>query len=95
MDFYVLFTLVSRLTFDIQFQILDDDVQDFLFFEGVNSSAHLRRENRTVFLYLRKVAEYDIYQIEIVDHLDFSWEGFKVNGTPVGGKQGLWDKKVS
>ena len=79
MNFTILFAL-ANLSFDIEFKINPFIRQDFLFFEGENSSAHLFRENDTVFL---KLASYNIefYKCDITDKLEFTWEGYKVNGT--------------
>ena len=81
MDFILLFSLIGSLSFDLQFEIQKMDQQDFFFFEGANTTAHLFRKNSTILLYLRKEGEYNTYQTEIIDELDFSWDGFKVNGS--------------
>ena len=50
MNFTLLFTVVENLSFVIDFKLSLDQKQDFLFFEGVNDSAHLFRQNSTILL---------------------------------------------
>ena len=80
MEFNLLFSVVGALSFVIEFGILPDARQDFLFFNGDNTSAHLFRENNTVFLHLADT-HFELYQTDIENQLEFSWNGFKVNGT--------------
>ena len=56
-------------------------MQDLFFFQGRNSSAYLYRNNNTVSLYLSNNRSFEIYQTDILNQLDFSWRGYKVNGT--------------
>ena len=56
-------------------------MQDFFIFQGENSSAHLYGNNGTVSLYLRDNKGFQLYQSSILNKLEFSWRGFKVNGT--------------
>ena len=57
-------------------------MQDLFFFQGRNSSAYLyRNNNNTVTLYLGNNRSFEIYQTYISNQLDFSWIGYKVNGT--------------
>ena len=80
MDFNLLFTIIGNLSFVIDFEILPDTHQDFLFFEGNNASAHLYRRNNTVFLNVAD-SSFEAYQVDIKDKLEFSWDGFKINGS--------------
>ena len=50
-------------------------------FQGVNSSAHLHRFNQTIYLQLSNGIETSIYQTDFENMLEYSWIGFKVNGT--------------
>ena len=77
MNFNLLFAIVGDLSFVIDFEILPGERQDFLFFEGTNASAHLFRENDTVILYVNR----EVYKSNIQNKLEFSWNGFKINGT--------------
>ena len=81
MNFTLLFAVVGNLNFIVKFLINADDKQNFFLFDGVNSSAYLYRNNHTVFLYLRKDNNLEIYKADILNSLEFSWLGFKVNGT--------------
>ena len=80
MEFNLLFSVVGALSFVIEFDILPDERQDFLFFTGDNTSAHLFRENNTVFLHIADT-HFETYRTDIENQLEFSWDGFKVNGT--------------
>ena len=77
MNFTLLFAVVGSLSFVIDFTIIPGEKQDFLFFEGINDSAHLYRENNTVFLHVNM----EIYRATIENKLEFSWNGFRINGT--------------
>ena len=81
MNFTVLFHLIGNLNFHVQFSLHSDNTQDFFFFQGENSSAHLYHDNETVSLYLRDDKDFELYQTNILTELEFSWRGFKVNGT--------------
>ena len=80
MDFNLLFAVVGNLSFVLEFEISPIAHQDFLFFEGENSSAHLYRQNNTVFLNVAD-SNFETYQTRIEDKLEFSWTGFKINGS--------------
>ena len=81
MNFNVLFALAANLNFTINFLIDSQITQDFFIFEGEDSSAHLYRENDTIKLYLQYMNKSELYIQEIKDTLEFSWEGYKINGT--------------
>ena len=81
MEFNILFAIATSLNFTIKFLILPDARQDFLFFAGQNSSAHLYRENNSVFLHLQNDTNYETYQTNIKNKLEFSWQDFKINDT--------------
>lgn len=81
MNFTLLFAVVGNLNFIVKFLINADDKQDFFLFDGVKSSAYLYRNSQTVFLYLSKERNLEIYKADILNRLEFSWLGFKVNGT--------------
>ena len=72
MEFNILFALTASLNFIIDFMILPYARQDFLFFAGQNTSAHLYRENNSVFLHLQNNANYETYQTDIENKLEFS-----------------------
>ena len=81
MNFTLLFAVVGNLNFIVNFLINADEKQAFFLFDGVNSSAYFYRNNHTVFLYLSKESNLEIYKTDILNRLEFSWLGFKVNGT--------------
>ena len=64
--------------------------KDFLFFEGVNDSAHLFRQNSTILLNVNN----KLYKTDIVDRIQFSWRGFKVNGSEMEKIKSTGEEKV-
>ena len=81
MNFNFLFGVVGSLNFIIKFAVNDKEQQDFFMFEGLNSSAHLHRYNQSIFLHLSNGIETLLYRTDFENMLEFSWKGFKVNGT--------------
>ena len=83
MDFSLLFSIVSALSFTIEFAIDGEKTQDYFLFGGNNNSAHLFRENKTLYLQLsRKNGKtYSIYDSGVNEgKFEFSWNGFLVDG---------------
>ena len=74
MNFTLLFTVVENLSFVIDFKLSLDQKQDFLFFEGVNDSAHLFRQNSTILLNVNN----ELYKTDIVDRNSFLGEGSRL-----------------
>ena len=81
MNFTVLFQIIGSLNFQVRFSLNSYNTQDFFIFQGEYSSAHLYRNNETLSLYLRDDSDFELYQTNILTELEFSWRGFKVNGT--------------
>ena len=81
MNFTILFHFIETLNFHVQFSLHLHYTQDFFIFQGGNSSAHLYRNNQTVFLYMRDDNGFQLFQANILNKLEFSWRGFKINGT--------------
>ena len=79
MNFTILFHVIESLKFNLTFELSHNYAQDFFIFDGLNSSAHLYRTNKTVYLYQND--EFELYQSTVLKKLQFSWIGFKVNGT--------------
>ena len=80
MNFNLLFSTVSVLSFIIEFPVNTEERQDYFLFEGNNKSAHLFRENRTLYLHLTRGQKFSIYNTSIDDeNFQFSWNGFAVN----------------
>ena len=80
MNFNILFTLLSTLSFELYFDVSPRQKQDFFLFDGENSTAHLFRENQTLVLYLKQGGNYAIYKYPHIDEgFSFSWVDFKVN----------------
>ena len=82
MNFNFLFSVVSALSFVIEFPVNSNNTQDYFFFEGNNQTAHLYRENKTLFLHLNhnhgKMFSFLNATIKRETFI-FSWEGFKVD----------------
>ena len=81
MNFTILFHFIETLNFHVQFSLYSHNTQDFFVFQGGNSYAYLYRNNQTVFLYMRDENGFQLYQEDILNKLEFSWGGFKINGT--------------
>ena len=81
MNFNFLFGIVGSLNFIITFLLNEKDRQDFFMFEGVDSTAHLHRYNHTIYLQLNNRTTTMLYKTDIKNMLEFSWPGFKVNGS--------------
>lgn len=80
MNINILFA-ISSLNFTINFKIDANKTQDLFFFAGYDKSAHLFRENKTVFLDVYNGNNFSSYYADIRNKLEFSWNGFKVNNT--------------
>ena len=78
------------LKFVIDFKLSLDQKQDFLFFEGVNDSAHLFRQNSTILLNVNN----ELHKTDIVDRIQFSWRGFKVNGSEMEKIKSTGEEKI-
>ena len=81
MNFTILFHFIEALNFHVQFSLYSHNTQDFFVFQGGNSYAYLYRNNQTVFLYMRDDKRFQLFQVDILNTLEFSWGGFKINGT--------------
>ena len=81
MNFTLLFPIVSLLNFSMDFEINNSTKQDFLYFTGANSSAHLFRVDNLVNLMIEFDGSSSNYTTKISDELRFSWNGFLVNDT--------------
>ena len=81
MNFTILFHIIGNLNFNVQFSLDSNYMQDFFIFQGGNSSAHLYRNNKTVFLYLHDDKGFQLYQTNILKELEFTWKGFQINGS--------------
>ena len=80
MNFTLLFPLISTLSFVVEFPVDTTNKQDYIYFEGVNQTAHLFRDNYILTLYLNRGSNYSLYNAEINHgYFSFSWSGFRVN----------------
>ena len=84
MDFALLFTITSALTFTLQFSVDDSLNQDYFMFHGGNQTAHLHRSNQSLYLYLVQGAGMETYKIDVTEaQFNFSWVGQIMNGKPM------------
>ena len=81
MNFTILFQIIGNLNFNVTFELSPYNTQDFFIFEGENSSVHFYRDNETACLYLSQNGNFELYQLDILNRIDFSWKGFEINGT--------------
>ena len=82
MNFHFLFSLLSTLSFVVNFPVHDGDRQDYFLFEGENQTAYLYRNNHSLCLHLSQGSNYSLYNTRLnKDNFTFSWYGFSVDGT--------------
>ena len=81
MNFNFLFGIVGDLNFIVTFLVNGQAKQDFFIFDGNNATAHLHRYNQTIYLQLGNDDKTTLYKTDIEYIVEFSWIGFKVNGT--------------
>ena len=80
MEFNLFFTLVSTLLFSVRFDIDSSQKQDYLIFQGDDSTVHLFRENNTLVLFTGQNESYNIYNHNnVTNDFSFTWEGYKIN----------------
>ena len=84
MDFVILFTIASALSFTMQFGVDSGPNQDYFMFQGKNQTAHLHRKNQTVYLHLVQGNNLETYvrEMEETEFL-FSWNHQMINGKPM------------
>ena len=81
MNFTILFQLIGNLNFNLSFELSQSVTQDFFIFNGLNSSAHLYRVNKDIYLLLYQNDQFERYQSSVLSKLHFSWVDFSFNGT--------------
>ena len=82
MNFSVLFTTVSTLSFVLHFEVDINEEQTFFQFQGDDgySSAQLKRVNDMLTLNLKQYSNYENYvYFNISEEFSFSWENYKIN----------------
>ena len=80
MNFNTIFNFISAISFTIDFKVSHDYYQDFFFFDGNNSKAHLYRQNNTLTLHLIQQNNFKIYQYSnLTGNFSFSWSNVTVN----------------
>ena len=80
MNFNLLFTTLSTLSFSVKFQVESSARQDFFLFEGTNQSAHLFRDGQSLTLNLQQNDGYKLYKTELISrNFTFSWNEYMVD----------------
>ena len=80
MNFVLLLTTVSTLSFTVRFRVNNERQQDYFIFEGVNQSAHLFRQNSTLYLRCMQEERIALYETNLTDnHFNFSWLDFMID----------------
>ena len=79
MNFSIFFAVVSTLTFSINYENDYNQTQDYFIFQSSNHTAQLSRRNNTLILFLKQDGAYEIYNYNVTDNFEFSWDGYKVN----------------
>lgn len=76
----LLFKTLYVLPFLAEFDISENEQQDFLLFDGNGTKAHLSRSDTTISLFLASNSEFELYEIyNISKSFTFKWEGFMIN----------------
>ena len=86
MDLNFVFTAVVALDFVVRFEVTVNNTQDYFLFSGVDSTAHLYRENDTIRLFLRYKSNQQLFTLDEVfdgDTLTFDWDQKTVNSVPM------------
>ena len=82
MNLHILFEAIATLSFTIQYNLSNSTFQEFFFFEGNQSQAHLYRKENGLHLYLNHKEMFSSYKFEnITSTFSFSWPEFTVNDT--------------
>ena len=82
MNFNLLLSAVSALSFVIEFPVNTEERQDYFLFEGNNKSVHLFRENTTLYLHFTcdNGMMFSLYNTSVDEKtFQFSWDGFEVD----------------
>ena len=80
MNFTLFFSLISTLSFVVEFPVHSGNKQDYFYFEGRNQSAYLSRNDQNLSLFLSQGSNYSLYRKQINrSNFFFSWNGFQVN----------------
>ena len=80
MNLNFIFMSLMALDFTVNFHVSTDGKQDYFVFSGPNSTAHLYRENHTIWLYLESGREYTLSHSQISGPtFNFNWPSRTVN----------------
>ncbi len=80
MNFNLIFTTLSTLSFSVKFEVESSTRQSFFLFEGTNQSAHLLRDGQFLTLNLKQNDGYKLYKTELnSSNFTFSWNDYMVD----------------
>ena len=85
MNFTFLFAAIAALTFKVQFSVDDNSRQDYFLFQGDDQSAHLHRQNQTLYLHLIQGNDVEVYEMSLQiagTNFYFSWLNYMVDEDP-------------
>ncbi len=81
MNFNLIFSLVSTLSFTLDWELSGDEQQDFFIFNGLNSSAHLFLRNNSLSLYIQYKNSFSTLNYQNPPRIfTFSWPEYSING---------------
>jgi hypothetical protein len=86
MNFTFLFAAIAALTFKVQFSVDDNSRQDYFLFQGDDQSAHLHRQNQTLYLHLIQGNDVEVYEMSLQTagtNFYFSWLNYMVDEDPM------------
>ena len=80
MNINFLYSVIVNLCFTVQFDVNDNSTQNYFIFDGDDATAHLRRYNKTISLFLQWNTSYRHLEMEnISNQFVFEWQGYKIN----------------
>ena len=84
MDLNFVFATVVALNFIVDFEVSQDDTQDYFIFSGNNSIAHLYRNTNKLNLYLKSDSSQQLWTYEVPSsEFTFGWDQKTVNNHPM------------
>ena len=75
----IFLTTFVSLSFILNFDVNENNIQGYFIFKGNDTFAHLFRENQSINLLLMFNKNYEFYQSNVTNSFIFEWDGFIIN----------------
>ena len=80
MNINFLYSVIVSLCFTVKFDVNYNSTQDYFIFGGDDTTAHLRRYNQTINLFLRSNTSYRHFEMtNVTNQFVFAWQGYTIN----------------